>query len=129
MPNYSYRPEYIDEPGMDRMRFELGDTTFLPGELTAALCDEEYDVIIRTTPNWKKAKLACLKAILMKFSHQVNTSIDGVSYSFADRVKFWKELHDELEKKTNIAVPSVSAASMSSVDGGHYFHKDMMKNW
>ena len=78
MANYTYNPTLISEKGKDRMRLELGDTTFAPGELTAALSDEEYITLIKTYPNWKKAKMACLRAILMRFSHQVNTSIDGV---------------------------------------------------
>lgn len=130
MPTYSYEPSLVAEKGKDRMRLELGDTTFAPGELTAALTDEEYISLINSNPSWKKAKLACLRAILMRFAHQVNTTIDGVSYSFADRVKFWKELYDDEKKKINSAVaPSVNLDYLSDVHGGHYFHEDMQKNY
>lgn len=129
MANYSYNPELISENGKDKMRFELGDTTFAPGELTSALTDEEYISVIQSNKSWRKAKIACLRAILMKFAHQVNTSVDGVSYSFAERVKFWKELYDEEKKKSaNSAVPSVKLDNQSDVHGGHYFHEDMHKN-
>ena len=130
MPTYSYNPSLISEYGKDRMRLELGDTTFAPGELTAALADEEYVCLIRDNPKWRKAKLACLQAILMRFSHQVNMSVDGVSYSFSDRVKFWKELYDsEKRKSSSMAVPSVNMSGLSDPKGGHYFHEDMHKNY
>ena len=35
--NYSYNPDNISKNGIDRMRFELGDTVFNPGELTLSL--------------------------------------------------------------------------------------------
>lgn len=126
---YSYDPSKLNEDGRDRMRLELGDTTFAPGELTAALCDEEYDAILKSNKKWRKAKLKCLEAILMKFSHQVNTSIDGVSYSFSDRVKFWKELYDEERKNADIPIPRVDPASLNGREGGPpYFYEDMQNN-
>lgn len=126
---YSYDPTKLNENGLDRMRFELGDTTFAPGELTAALCDEEYIAIIGMTKDWRRAKIKCLNAILMKFSHQVNMSVDGLSYSFADRVKFWKELLDEEKRELAAGVaPSVNPASLGEPNGGHYFYTDMQKN-
>ena len=130
MPTYSYNPTKASENGLDKMRLELGDTTFAPGELTAALSDEEYLALINTHKKWQKAKIACLRAILMRFSHQVNTSISGVSYSFAERVKFWKELYEEEKaKEANAVVPSVNTDYLSGVDGGHYFREDLHKNW
>ena len=87
MPKYSYDPSKLNEKGIDRMRMELGDTTFAPAELTAALCDEEYQAIISENKSWKRAKLKCLEAILMRFAHQVDVSVDGLSYSFSERVK------------------------------------------
>lgn len=132
MRTYTYDPTKATENGLDKMRLELGDTTFAPGELTAALTDEEYTAIINTHKTWKKAKIACLRAILMRFAHQVNTSVDGVSYSFAERVKFWKELYKDEKADANAAAPSVDLSFMQSdvsAKGGHYFHEDMQKNW
>lgn len=43
---YTYDPSMITVEGKDRMRFELGDTVVQGGNLTAALCDEEYEVTI-----------------------------------------------------------------------------------
>lgn len=126
---YTYDPAEINKESISRMRFELGDTTFKPGELTAALCDEEYQSVLSSTKPWKKAKLACLRAILMKFAHQTDVSVKGVSYSFSKRLDFWKELYDELKAEGSTAVPSMNMDSMRGPDGGHYYHKDMHKNW
>ncbi|MCI8285432.1 MAG: hypothetical protein HFE90_09270 [Firmicutes bacterium] len=109
--SYTYNPTKAAENGVDRMRLELGDTTFAPPELTAALCDEEYKVIISQNPNWRKAKLRCLEAILMRYSHQVDTSHDGISYALSDRVDFWKKLYDELKRNAGISVSSVKGSS------------------
>lgn len=127
--SYSYDPAKLMENGRDRMRMELGDTTFAPGELTAALCDEEYDAILGAYPKWRKAKLKCLEAILMRFAHQVNTSIDGISYSFADRVDFWKQLYSDEKKNADIPLPRVNPASLNGRAGGPpYFYEDMQTN-
>lgn len=125
---YSYNPENITELGMDRMRFELGDTTFAPGELTAALSDAEYEAVISQHRSWKKAKLACLSAILMKYSHQTNMRVGPVSYDFAERVEFWKKLYDDLKAESNASGPGLSSASPSSKDGKPYFYEDMHAN-
>ena len=95
---YSYNPENITELGMDRMRFELGDTTFAPGELTAALSDAEYEAVISQHRSWKKAKLACLSAILMKYSHQTNMRVGPVSYDFAERVEIVRRLKGGIKR-------------------------------
>lgn len=127
--NYSYDPTKIGENGVDRMRLELGDTTFAPGELTAALCDEEYNAIINSNKRWKRAKIKCLEAILMKYSHQVNVSVDGLSYSFASRVEFWKKLLDELKKTSSLGVPTADPLALNGRLGGEaYFYNDMHSN-
>ena len=54
---YTYDPSQISG-GVNRMRFELGDTIVEGGKATAALCDEEYAQMISEHPtNWKRAKL------------------------------------------------------------------------
>lgn len=126
--NWTYDPAEIGENGVSRMRFELGDTAFNPGELTAALCDAEYQAIIDTSKSWKTAKLACLRAIVMRFAHQTDLSVNGVSYSFSKRLEFWKKLLDEMEAECSTAVPSFNKSFLQSPNGGHYFRKDMHKN-
>lgn len=129
MATYSYKPELLDTDEISRMRLELGDTTLAPGELTAALSDEEYRAIIKSTKNWKKAKLKCLEAILMRFAHQVDFSMDGISYSFSQRVEFWKQLRDEMRKQASKAVPTADPLALNGGLGGEpYFYNDMHSN-
>lgn len=126
---YSYNPVNITEKGVDRMRLELGDTVFAPGELTGALCDEEYAAIIGENKRWKRAKIKCLEAILMKYSHQVNVSVDGLSYSFKDRVDFWKQLLAETKRQCSIGVPTANPLALNGRIGGEsYFYNDMHGN-
>lgn len=126
---YSYDPEKINDGNVDQMRFELGDTVFNPGELTAALTDEEYHAIItRFKGRWNKAKLECLRAILMKFSHQVTMRVGPVSYNFSDRVRIWQEMYDNLKKETSGAVPSVSPSVTDGSHGTPYFYADLHRN-
>lgn len=129
MATYSYRPELLSEQKVYQMRLELGDTVMAPGELTAALSDEEYQTIIKSTKSWKKAKLRCLEAILMRFAHQVDFSMDGISYSFSKRVDFWKSLYDEMKKESSLAVPTADPIALNGRVGGEsYFYNDMMSN-
>lgn len=126
---YTYDPGKLNEKSVDKMRFELGDTTFAPGELTAALCDEEYTAIIKECKSWKRAKIKCLESILMKFSHQVDISVDGLSYSFSKRVEFWKKLLDETKKTASTAVPTANPLALNGeLGGGPYFYNDMQAN-
>ena len=126
---YSYDPSMAAENGLHKMRLELGDTVLNPGELTAALCDEEYLAIISQHKRWKKAKLKCLEAILMRFAHEVNVMVDGLSYSFSQRVDFWKKLYDEAKKEANVAVPVADPSALNGTVGGPpYFYEDMKAN-
>ncbi len=127
MPTYSYNPDNITNRSVDRMRFQLGDTVFEPGELTAALSDEEYREVIHEYPNWKKAKIECLRAILMKYSHQVSTRIDGVSYNFNERVETYKAMLDKLEKNSSSA-PGNTGAGFENPTARPYFYEDMHSN-
>ena len=123
---YTYNVEDLKGETVSRMRLELGDTQFNPAELTAALQDEEYQVMIDESSSWKAAKIKCIRAILMKFSHQTKTTVGTVSYDFADRVAFWKKLYDEVRN----AVPVSFAALCGGNEGSKmYFHTDMQKNW
>lgn len=129
MATYSYNPAQMNESKVYRMRLELGDTTFAPGELTAALSDEEYQYIIGSTKNWRKAKLRCLDAILMRFAHQVDFSMDGLSYSFSQRVEFWRQMRDDMRKEASLAVPTADPLALNGRLGGEpYFYNDMHEN-
>ncbi len=126
MPTYSYNPEQIKQNGMDRLRFELGDTKFSPAELTAALSDEEYNAVLEMNKSWKRAKLAALEAILMKFAHSCDTRVGPLSYSFSDRVEKWRQLYEELKSKYNTSAPPLSSAYEKNSQP--YFYEDMHCN-
>lgn len=132
MPTYSYDPTKITEGGVHQMRFELGDTMVEQGPMTCPLCNEEYAAILsKHGHNWRMARYVCLKAIVMKLSYEVDTSVGGLSYSLSDRYKRWKEMLDE-EKKALSAVSSVprpgNPGSLMPHGGTPYFYNDMHAN-
>ena len=132
MPRYSYDPTKITEGGVDQMRFELGDTVTEGEGISSPMCDEEYEAIIKkyAGESWRKARYLCLRAIVMKLSYEVNTSVGGLSYS-GDRYKRWKELLDE-EKRAMSGIYGVPVAgnpqSLSPHGGTPYFYNDMQAN-
>ena len=132
MATYSYDPAKCQDGGVDQMRFELGDTvTDLEG-ITSPLCDEEYKAIIdKYGKNWRKAKYKCLEAICMKLSYEVNTSIDGLSYSLSERYERFKKMKDEAKKELAArgGVPRAgNPGSLMPHGGTPYFYNDMQAN-
>ena len=130
--SYTYDPTKITENGLDQMRFELGDTVVDMGAISSPLCDEEYNAILeKYGKSWKKAKLKCLEAIVMKLSYEVNTSVAGLSYSLTERYERWKQLLDEA-KKDAAAIASVprvgNPGSLMPHGGTPYFYNDMQAN-
>jgi len=132
MATYTYDPLRIEDGGSDQMRFELGDIDVSAGAISSVLCDEEYQALINAAPSWKSARVKCLKAILMRFAHQVNMSVDGLSYSFQNRYEVWKKMYDEERRKASLAVPTVDPSALANgangTSGGYYFYTDMMHN-
>lgn len=125
--SYSYDPLKIKDEGSDQMRFELGDTEISGGSQTCALCDEEYKVLIEQESSWKKAKKACLKAILSRFAHEVDFSIDGMSFQLSQRYDRWKAEYEKLVKSDQL--PSVDPAVFGKDgQGDHYFYYGMCDN-
>jgi len=129
---FSYDPTKITDNGVDQMRFELGDTVVDMNGISSALCDEEYEAIIsKYGKNWRKAKFYCLRAIVMKLSYEVNTSVGGLSYSLSERYNRWKEMYDE-EKRTMAGLYGVPRAgnpgSLMPHGGTPYFYNDMQAN-
>lgn len=130
--SYTYDPTKITEGGLDQMRFELGDTVVDMGGLASPLCDEEYRAIIeKYGSNWKKARYNCLKAIVMKLSYEVDTSVGGLSYSLSKRYDRWKEMLDEEKKALNamcsVPIPG-DPGSLMPHGGTPYFYNDMQAN-
>ncbi len=127
MASYTYDPTKINRDGVDRMRFELGDTVVDQGAIVSPLCDEEYAAMIAQYKDWRKAKIACLRAIVMGWAHEVDTSVSGLSYSFSQRYDRWKKMLDEEETKLKAAT-GVPVVNKSSVSGRHYFYNDLHAN-
>lgn len=132
MATYFYDPTKITDGGVDQMRFELGDTVIDLEGITSPLCDEEYEAIIKKYgKNWRKAKYECLRAITMKLSYEVDTSVGGLSYSLSERYKRWKEMEAEAKKELAAmhgAPKAGNPASLIPNGGTPYFYNDMQAN-
>lgn len=126
MADWTYDPANLARDGIDKMRFELGDTIVENGAVTCALCDEEYTAVLKNEKNWRRAKLTCLRAIVMKLSYEVDTNADGLSYSLSQRFPRWKAMLEEEEKKVSAltAVPKMRGESV----GKPYFYNDLHAN-
>lgn len=131
MPSYTYDPTRITDGGLDQMRFELGDTIVDMEGMSSPLCDEEYTAILnRHGSDWKKARYVCLKAICMKLSFEVDTSVDGLSYSLSQRYDRWKAMLDETKKSLAAihGVPIAREDAIMPAGGTPYFYNDMQAN-
>lgn len=129
--SYSYDPTKITEKGLDQMRFELGDTVTDLGEISSPLCDEEYNAILeKYGANWRKARYMCLHAIVMKLSYEVDTHVDGLSYSLSQRFERWKKMLDEEQAalKGLCGVPIARKEALMPAGGTPYFYNDMQAN-
>lgn len=127
---YTYNPEKIGEQGVDRMRFELGDTMVEGAEETSALSNEEYTAIIAAKKTWKRAKLAALESIMRRFGMEVNTTVGLLKLEMQARAEFWRKQYEQLKKECGAdTVPTAGKASPESgADGGHYFYGGMHDN-
>ena len=127
---YTYNPEKIGEPGVDRMRFEIGDTMVEGEQETSALCNEEYEAIIAARKTWKRAKLAVLESIMRRFGMEVNTTVGPLKLEMQSRAEFWRKQYEQLKKECGAdTVPTAGKASPESgTDGGHYFYGCMHDN-
>lgn len=132
MATYSYDPTKITEGGKDQMRFELGDTVVDMDGIPSPLCDEEYAAIIQKYgKSWKRAKYECLRAICMKMSYEVDTSVGGLSYSLNQRYERWQAMEEKARKELAAlaGVPRVGdPGSLMPHDHTPYFYNDMQAN-
>lgn len=132
MATYTYFPDKITEGGVDQMRFELGDTVVDMDGVTSPLCDEEYMAILQKYgKDWKRAKHECVRAICMKLSFEVDTSVGGLSYSMNQRFERWKQMEADLKKELTArhGVPRAGhPGSLSPHGGTPYFYNDMQAN-
>ncbi|MDO4280780.1 MAG: hypothetical protein Q4C56_04035 [Peptococcaceae bacterium] len=131
-PTFTYNPSKITDGGTDQMRFELGDTVTDMGGISSALSDEEYGAILaKYGENWRRAKLKCLEAIVMKLSFEVNTSVDGLSYSLDARYERWKAMLDEAKREQQALGGAPRAGNPESLAPHHgtpYFYDDLHAN-
>lgn len=132
--HYTYDPTKITDGGVDQMRFELGDTVVDMDGVSSPLCDEEYRAIItKNGSNWKRARLGCLEAIVMKLAYEVDTSVGGLSYSLSQRFERWKTMMEE-DKKIMAGYYGVPVAgdpgslSPNGLTRTPYYHNDMQAN-
>jgi hypothetical protein len=122
---YSYDPGSCQDKSVNQMRFELGDTDVRGKSRTAALCNEEYTAMIKGKGSWNQAKLACLEAIVMKLSFEVDTSVGGLSYSLSARADRWMQMRDKLKQQLTGGIPCGNAQALSSPA---YFYPGMLSN-
>jgi len=127
MATYSYDPMKLNQNGVDKMRFELGDTVIDNGALTSPLCDEEYTAMLNQHKDWAKAKLACLRAIVMKLSYEVDTEVDNLSYSLSQRFDRWKAMLKEEEEKA-VSITAAPLIHKNALRGKPYFYNDLHAN-
>lgn len=129
--SYTYNPENLGEKGVDRMRFELGDTMVEGSSDTSALTDEEITAAIEMYPGkWKRAKLALLESICRRFSYEPDTKTGPLSFSFGERAKLWREDYEKLKKEvenSSLAIPQYGAGPNGRLKPP-YFYAGMMEN-
>jgi len=53
---------------------------------------------------WKRAKLACLESICMRFAYEPDTRTDQLSFDFNARAKLWREDYEQLKDEVTDAV-------------------------
>ena len=126
---YNYDPTKIKDNGIDRMRFELGDTMVEGESMTAALTDAEIQAALDCYPKrWKRAKLMCLESICRRFAYEPDTKTGPLEYDLRARAKLWRKDYEDLKKEigdTETALPSFCADGFGKPP---YFHTGMMEN-
>ena len=97
MPKWTYNPERINEDGLDKMRFVLGDCLVAQPEKTAYLTDEEIEAVLSSSSSFKRAEFTLVKSLLMRFAYEVDERAGPISWSLHQRFDNWKKLHDDLK--------------------------------
>lgn len=126
---YTYSPTNINEPGMDRMRFELGDVMTDGGAATTALTDEEIQAAIDRHPkSWKRAKLMLLESLCRRFAYEVDTRTGPLTLSMNDRAKLWREDYEKLKKEVKAESCCVPKLGGGGTGKPPYFYTGMHQN-
>ena len=126
--NYNYDPSRIAEGGVDKMRFELGDTMVEGQSETTALTDEEITAALGLYPtSWKKAKLYLLESICRRFSYEVDTKTGPLSLSLAERAKIWRKDYEDLKREVDLS-SSICPGIPAGQKKPPYFYAGMQEN-
>ncbi len=128
---YTYEPGRLKEPGMDRMRFELGDVMVEGGSETTALTDEEIQAALDMYPkSWKRAKLMLLESLCRRFSYEVDTKTGPLQLNMQERAKLWRSDYESLKKE--VSAESCSIPRFGAGGQGEwkppYFYTGMQQN-
>lgn len=126
---YTYNPTKIREHGLDRMRFELGDTMVEGLSDTAALVDEEILAAIDTYPkSWKKAKLMLLESLCRRFAYEVDTKTGPLWLYMQERAKLWRADYEKLKKEVSAESCNIPMHGNGGQYKPPYFYTDMQRN-
>ena len=93
---YSYDATLINDDGLNRMRFELGDVFTAEPEKTAYLSDEEILTALEGA-SFKRAQYRLVGTLLRRFSYEVDTKVADAEWKMHERVAEWKELYARLK--------------------------------
>ena len=127
--NYNYTPTKLSEFGIDRMRFELGDTLVEGGSDTAALTDEEIQAAIDCYPSsWKRAKLMLLESLCRRFAYEVDTKTGPLWLYMQERAKLWREDYDKLKKEVSAESCCIPQFGSGAHNKPPYFYVGMQQN-
>ncbi len=128
--SYTYDPGKIAEHGMDRMRFELGDTMVEGLSDTTALTDEEIRAAIEVYPkSWKRAKLMLLESLCRRFAYEVDTKTGPLWLYMQERAKLWRQDYDSLKKEVAAEACSIPPQFADrTYNKPPYFYTGMLGN-
>lgn len=127
--SYTYDPAKVTEFGVDRMRFELGDTMVEGKSDTSALTDEEIKAALDSYPgSWKRAKLFLLESLYRRFSYEVDTKTGPLALYFQERAKSWKQDYEDLKKEISIEANCPPKGASGGSKKQPYFYAGMQEN-
>lgn len=127
--SYTYDPGKLAEPGMDRMRFELGDTMVEGLSDTTALTDEEIQAAIDIYPeSWKRAKLMLLEGLCRRFAYEANTKTGPLTLELQERAKLWRADYEKLKKEVSVESCTIPQLNNGTAGKPPYFYAGMQQN-
>lgn len=126
---YTYDPGKVADYGMDRMRFELGDTMVEGLSDTTALSDEEIQAALDAYPkSWKRAKLMLLESLCRRFAYEVDTKTGPLWLYMQERAKLWRQDYDSLKKEVSVESGGIPGFRHRGNSKPPYFYSGMQQN-